>query len=427
MLFEQNTTMHNLQGITLKLPRGIRLSVPTIALAVALSIDPLVYLAGTARQQVVLGVLRAIQYLAYAIMLVNLFSTKTYPRFLGYLAVVGVIILITLMLFPDNRPALLEVAPKMLWQTFYIMIGYHCISSNTTIKVLNFCSYIVLFYSMYSILIVRSAGILNEYITISSGFYFVSLCFLLSGKNRKLKYVLTILSILFMLAYGRRAHIVYFGITIVIIMLRNWFAQKSTQKMIGIIIMAIVVATISVLYNAIILGMADLLANWGIQSRTMNMILSGEFLNLNGRDPLYELAWNMTLNKPWTGNGIGSTMMEGYRIAWNPTNYIGCNTHNSILEVGAEFGFVGMALFILFHIKVLFDAITMPMLPNEKTVFFILFGTGVVSVLVGGSYLTAVQYALFIGYYMQLKRKQRKVAVHLEKAGRTYEHYKVGP
>ncbi len=88
-------------------------------------------------------------------------------------------------------------------------------------------------------------------------------------------------------------------------------------------------------------------------SSIIDRFFTGEFMDNNGRFPLYKLAFEKFVDKIWFGNGLRSSKyMISHFLDGHNSHY-----HNFILQIAATLGIVGLILFsfIVFRwVKVLF-------------------------------------------------------------------------
>ena len=352
-------------------------------------------------------IFRGIQLFIYILMGINIIVTNNLSKLI---LVVGSIVLLiagTYIVYPYNRPALMELSSSMVLQGFYFIIGYSIDDEKKAVDTLKWGSFIALGYMIYGIFI-RGGESLNNYDIVSSGLYWIVLVFLLISKKKiKYKYILFGISFLLMLIYGRSSHIIYVGLIIVILLFRSWAQSKIKKRLIYLFVIIVLIVCVALSYRTVLDIVINIMDSCAINSRTLVMIKYGEFSDLNGRRELFGLAWQMITEKPFCGHGIGSTMVRWASTHPNMSNYAGCNTHNSILEIGAEFGVIGMILFVFTNCFLIKNIITWELNENQLILIMLLVGTGLISVMVGSSYLNITQYALFIGYYIKLKKKNK--------------------
>lgn len=348
--------------------------------------------------------LRLIQYICYGMMIVH-FALRYRKLTVCVFGIIAVAMAGTWVLFPQNRPALNEVIPAVMFQGFYFMVGYSCLEAKTAVKFIRVGAYADILFTAYVIFIMRGSTDHTAYDIISNGLFWACLFFTFSPKNKARNWTVAAIAFLLILLYGRRSHVLFFVLTILLSLFREVRGKKSRGKLALIILATLVIVVVAINYKSVLLLLSRLEFLGGSSSRTITALLNNDFLDLNGRDALYKTAIDLAKQHPIIGNGIGSTMVAWHDSHIGMPNYLGGNTHNSILEVAAEFGFIGMAVFVIVHVKIIGRITTIPLSPEEKQLLFMLSGTGLISVLVGSSYLNTFRYALFLGYYFRLRAR----------------------
>lgn len=137
----------------------------------------------------------------------------------------------------------------------------------------------------------------------------------------------------------------------------------------------------------------DILTSYGIYSRNLYIILDKRAFYLSGRAMLYERIFDEILKSPLIGIGIAADRRIGLR------NY----SHNILLELMTNFGLVAGVLLFL----VLLTMILRLLLNKNKKIRDILLlwiCLGFVPLLISGSYLTSLSFAVLMGLLLN-KRK----------------------
>lgn len=132
----------------------------------------------------------------------------------------------------------------------------------------------------------------------------------------------------------------------------------------------------------------EYLALQGIESRTLNLLISGEAISHDsGREALYDIVKEKILENPLLGYGIFAD-----RIFCN-----GIYCHNLFLEAFIDFGCIfPLLLFIYIALKSLF---LLKHLSKDNMLLFLLITlSAIIPLLVTGSYLTDFRFFLFLGY-----------------------------
>lgn len=124
------------------------------------------------------------------------------------------------------------------------------------------------------------------------------------------------------------------------------FFHSSTSRSAKIIktLLLLLVVVIIIFGKEIFAFFAELLFGFGLQSRTITMLIDNEITDTSGRDELWKICANLIEEKPLFGWGFGG---EYYQIAASyshgSTNVQpdGHNPHNGIIQFFVEFGILG--------------------------------------------------------------------------------------
>lgn len=375
----------------------IRIDINSLALLFLLSSQTLTYFVGEYGYLL----LRGMQAGVYAVFMLNLLLNGEWKPAVCVLGGIVVVFGISWLIHPENRPALNEIRSSMFKQAMYFMMGYCCRDMQTTVKVLRVGAIINLVYLSYGIAIIKHFNTSDDYLVISGGLSWIAAFYLLVDRKQvRLKVPLLCYTLLLILLFGRRSTLVYLAVLMMVLMLRKWHGKLDAKKFLIILGSITLIVVIVVMYEEIIRLFANIAQALGINSRTINRMLEGEFSDLNGRDALYDLSFEMAKEKPLTGNGIGSVMARWVSTHKGMPNYSGCNSHNSVFEAMAEFGFIGAGIFVIIHTIIFIRLVKMELDVSHKTVLMIVAATGLIPTLVGGSYLTGSKYAAFMGIYL---------------------------
>ncbi len=133
------------------------------------------------------------------------------------------------------------------------------------------------------------------------------------------------------------------------------------------------------------------LNDFGISSRTIELLLSGEGGNLSDRDILYAKAWDALQQSPVFGLGVyGDRPLTG-----------GFYCHNFFLEVCVHFGlFFGPVILLI--ISGLFLYVWKKLNRKNRAILVKYFCAGFVPMMVSGSYLNENNFGIFAGVFLIL-------------------------
>lgn len=131
------------------------------------------------------------------------------------------------------------------------------------------------------------------------------------------------------------------------------------------------------------------LEDFGISSRTLELLLMGEGGNLSNREDLYELAWNELQKSLVFGLGIyGDRPFTG-----------GFYCHNFFLEICVHFGMIFGPLILVLFIG-LFGLVWYKLDQKNRAILVRYFCAGFVPLIVSGSYLSENSFGIFVGVFL---------------------------
>lgn len=145
---------------------------------------------------------------------------------------------------------------------------------------------------------------------------------------------------------------------------------------------------------------AELLENFGISSRTLSFLLSGNIIAAEGRDEIYGQVQRLISNNLLFGVGIFGDRVHLDELC-----------HNVILEVIVNYGIViGVLLicsvfFLLLKIYIHLDS-------ENKNKFVKYFIAMIMPLFFSDSYLTSIYFGLFWGIILVLKREVKSKVKH---------------
>lgn len=151
-------------------------------------------------------------------------------------------------------------------------------------------------------------------------------------KHRKPVDILgTVISIAMILAGGSRGPIFCIALFLVLYVMVE---LKETRHK-GLIITGIASAgaIVFLLYEKILLFVAELVSKFGLSSRFITSLVEGEIADDNGRQGIWEAAINMIAENPFGYGAYGTRHVIYYKI-------VAGYPHNIILEILVEFGVI---------------------------------------------------------------------------------------
>lgn len=216
--------------------------------------------------------------------------------------------------------------------------------------------------------------------------------------KRKIKIILLFPNILFLFIYGNRGA----SLTLIIFLLVEFYKKIKLKKIciLLLVVFSLILRTkideIKYILTKVILF---ILTNFNLESYSVRKILimldRGLASSSSGRDKLYKLALQMGEENFLLGNGIGT-----YR------EIRGTYPHNLFLEIYVQFGIVGIIIFSLVIIKLLFKIKLKK--EEEYSILIILFILSIPRLMLSSSLWERPEFWGAIGYLLYLSQERKK-------------------
>ncbi|TWE04180.1 O-antigen ligase-like membrane protein [Peribacillus frigoritolerans] len=216
-------------------------------------------------------------------------------------------------------------------------------------------------------------------------------------ESLKVKYLLlSLFPIIIILAIGSRGPLMCIGLYIFLYHLIN-LKKVTFKKLMFYMSCTIIIVPCLIYFDDILISISSVLNEFGINSRSLMLITSGEVANTTGRDSISTEVLNQVKDHPFTGIGV-----TGDRF------YTGTYSHNILLEIISSFGIIIGSLLIIF-----LTFIVICVLASKNKVrsnqFLIWFTVGIIPLFVSSSYLIYYQFWIFLGLSIKfLKETNRK-------------------
>ncbi len=189
--------------------------------------------------------------------------------------------------------------------------------------------------------------------------------------NRKrLCYIPFILGTIEILFGGSRGAIIWIPFIFIMMLPCKWktMTKKKRVLMGSFFAFAFLLAIFIYLYYDVLLrAINQFLLSKGFQSRTLLSLLSGEFLDGNGRNEIYAMVIERIKEGGFFGNGVfGERIVVGQKFRWG-------YAHNFFLELFAAFGYVGGTLISLWLVFMIIRTIKKCRSTTDYIVFLTFF------------------------------------------------------
>ncbi len=306
-------------------------------------------------------------------------------------ALAGSLFLVNMLIYPQNNVYLIEASFWLFLICLPTALYYLAIRNKTIFldmlllsgyfqMVLGFMIFISMIITTPTYDMVFSYLLLVPIVILTYKLVFIKFKFI-DG-------ILIILAIAAILTVGSRGPLLAYLIYIMLLILNYFLKRKIKIK--ALVAMFTAQALFFILafnINELLTILDKFLFKYGIQSRTLYLLMSDNIDFSTGRLEIFTNTISYIIQRPILGYGI-----VGDRVFLN-----GTYPHNIFLELIAQFGVaIGgliISIFVICWIKGLFFNKN----KTEQHLAIIFAGTGLISLFYSGSYLTSSNYWLFMG------------------------------
>lgn len=275
-----------------------------------------------------------------------------------------------------------------LSRTDYIIDYFH--------KGSNLLFYPTFFFLVYFIL-KKYNSLMDDYYSMSFGLNASMLAlFTMSNFFKKKRIIYLIQTVILTLS------IVFYASRYPLLIILFYFIYKlltiNNKKMKFLVLFWGVFVTVILLFNfeTIIVFLINIVNRLGLNSRTLNQLLSGTIFGTSGRDEIHDFLLSMIYQKPIFGYGA-----FGGVIALNSMN---TTPHSLFLDIFANFGLIFGSAFLIFGIVYSF-LIFKNANQNEKNFAMILVAMFVPIMFIQFSIWTAYKMWFFISFLFIIEKK----------------------
>lgn len=285
------------------------------------------------------GVLTAVM------VLYSLQAILQYIRFrhLAFYATVMLVYGLTFIVFPENtkwlQENILEFAFLILPFFFLgVMIDKIQIPIGTLIRIsriiIVFMFLVFLFYSVIETdhEMGRAYGVLPSVMLVTHS---------MLKKWNVWDFAATIVGGIFLLMCATRGPILLF---VIFVLLQLFLISEKHRTLYIILLGLVLVLGLSPLGTQIIQNVMLRFSEGGFNVRVFEYLLSGDFMDDNGRNYLTERVFAMINERPLMGNGLYSDRLATSSLAWARE---GSYVHNIIYELWCDFGYILGSLLVL--------------------------------------------------------------------------------
>ncbi len=308
-------------------------------------------------------------------------------------SIVGCLILLTLVLFPDRWSYMKDDLLKFTLPVV-IPIGL-CMASIKNFAVLMksmlYVAIIAAFIGLlYAVLFLNGLVYLEGY---SMPFSYALLfpTFILINKKQLIWTIVAVLVMIEMLAIGSRGAIL---ISIIYFLFVQFWGKMSVSRLLFYVLILIV--GFILFFEPLINSLTSIFDSIGISSRTLRLLESDELISHDsGRDAISKAVWNLIDKSPLIGNGV-----------WADRQYLDTYCHNVFLELLLDFGYLG-TLVILIIFGIVQIGIFRKLTVAHKSMYIMMISL-LIQLLFSSSYLISFNVGMFLGFSYLLSKLQKK-------------------
>ncbi len=300
--------------------------------------------------------------------------------FISVLSFFVVLLTLTVVLYPENTTVLKEQSLRFLLPV--VVPSFICMLTVRDINVIKTSLQIVgwlaaIFAVLFLLFFLMGYFSIDKY-SLSFSYACLFPMLVLYNQKRLLSIIISVIIFFEVVAFGSRGAAVFFVLYVLI----NLYKQNSKK---------IALALFGVVFILIVFPFfLQYIDKLDISSRSVNLMMEGDFWESVGRDTIYDNALNIIRNNPITGIGL-----YGDRVV------LGTYCHNIVLEVLVDFGlFIGTTILICFSL-ILIKALLVSKFDAHNIAVVLLF-SGLMPHIFSGSYLQEPYFAILMGYCVWL-------------------------
>lgn len=309
-----------------------------------------------------------------------------------------------MFLYPNNKPFLEDLSFIFLIKSvplYFIGISLNINKSYNLLRTVSAMSIIILFVvlflmggmSVYELEGDEGEGMGKAYALLPC------VLFMIWDSFRKTSFaniLLSILGVFLLLSLGTRGPIVcILAFVLLDLLLFKDYKHPICNRI-------VIISAGGVLYTfltPILHGVQGLLMAAGASTRIVNSILEDTFDDSRGRDNIYSFMWEQIIKDPLSGHGLAGDRASTY-ASWS---------HNFAIEIFMTFGLVIGSAILGFLLWMLIIIIVKDIHSIHTQFTILLFCSSIVMLMLSSSFLQEPMVYLFIGYMVNILRKNSPV------------------
>lgn len=311
-------------------------------------------------------------------------------RFIVGFIVIVVMLLFTMVIFPDNTPFVLSQGTRFLLPV--VFPSFLCLTVVYDYEIVERTLYIVSWFTFLLVLL-YIYGFFSGIVSIASynmAFSFACvLPFVSFYLHRKFyDWIICFVLLITVIAIGARGAALCMASYVVF----DLFQHKSRWRFLLLVVIVSFVVSLPLLNNW--------LQSIGITSRSLDMLLYGDFASDSGRSEIRTYFINKLIDHPFLGIGLfGDRLLEGV---------VYC--HNIILEVLLDFGILLGGFLLVVGLIKLVSLYFKSDKENRNRIIGYFCGL-VLPFMTSDSYLISGGFAIFVGLCYLINKSQREILI----------------
>ena len=371
--------------------------ISTQVFAFSFSFTDMIYSTGT-WQQTFIDNMYMLRNISFILSIVCIFISKKIT--IDDILVIGFICLSYILMcivFPENKKYFEEIQPILKYAvTAYIAVRTHILKFGELKKYIVFVARAITILLTIVVLSNSFSLIMNSaYMEFANSMSIGLALMFYSGiiDSKIYDFVIALIGSIVLLMYGSRGSLLTIGILVVYLL---WLKYKNKKIVIVGIFGAVILIIMGPLFMDVLL---KYLVKVGINSRSIEKLISGNFLKSNDRLSIYKYLIGILGKNLFVGVGIC-----GDRY-WLPKHFSGMDatyTHNLFLEILLDYGILIGGLIIAISFYLLFKCLIREKNLEKKSFFSVFFFVSYVQLMISRSWITEqnlfILFALLLTY-----------------------------
>ena len=156
------------------------------------------------------------------------------------------------------------------------------------------------------------------------------------NKRKRWLLLLAIIEIIALLLYGNRSIL----LSVLFFVFYKSVVENRAKTILQPILFCIVLLFLFIYWEYLISNLILVFRSLGMQSRTLEMAINGSITDSSGRDELWAKCWNMIIEKPVFGWGLGGEFytLANFNSTLTATHVTAASAHNGLLQLLVELG-----------------------------------------------------------------------------------------